>query len=165
SSCMSALTADSALGEQIRLDLLDMATLWADLHVALAPDAGAEIAAGEALDVLGEAERVFGPSPVLYKERQALAGRLGLDDLAQRSAEAASRSPPRNAWEHYAVGRHYFGAGDLKNAAGEFQSAVDLEPRGFWPRYYQAACAYRLRDFADAASGFDVCVALAPDLA
>ena len=91
--------------QRIRTDLLDLATLWADLRVRLASTAEAIQARREALRILVEAETDFGPSLVLCRERQAHAEALGLADEAQRAEIQARTLVPRTAWEHYALGR------------------------------------------------------------
>ncbi len=37
------------------------------------------------------------------------------------------------------------------------QKAVDLEPRGLWPRFYQGICSYQLRKYEDAVLAFTAC--------
>ncbi len=54
----------------VRDDLLDLAIHWADLQVYLAPPAAKEKARRKALEVLAQAEALFGPSPVLDEERK-----------------------------------------------------------------------------------------------
>ena len=115
--------------------------------------------------MLDEAETAFGPSHLLFRERQAHAEALGLTDVAEAAARGASRLPPRTAWEHCAVGRSLLASGDLARAGAAFERALALRPQDFWANFYQGVCAYRLRRFEDAVNAFRVCVALAPDRA
>src|SRR5262249_60989182 len=55
---------------EVRGDLLDLAVLWTDLRVRLAGPGQVHAARRTALEVLAEAEARFGPSRVLYPERQ-----------------------------------------------------------------------------------------------
>jgi tetratricopeptide (TPR) repeat protein len=149
--------------QRIPADLLDLAILWTDLRVRLAPEGEASRARHEALRVLMEAESmVLVPGPVLYRERQAHAEALGLTSMARAAARHVAEQAPRTAWEHYALGQSLLRSGELERASTEFEQALDLEPQDFWPNFYQGVCAYRLRRYRDAASAFRVCIALTP---
>ncbi len=155
----------SEIEQQIRTDLLDLAILWADLHVQLASGEHAGTARREALDVLAQAEAELGGSVVLSDERGRYAQALGLDEEARRAAETAAQLKPRNAWEHYALGRSLLRSGELEQAAARFAQAVDADPQAFWPNFQQGICAYRREQFPTALAAFSACVALAPDRA
>jgi serine/threonine protein kinase/Flp pilus assembly protein TadD len=146
--------------EQVRRDLLDLAILWADLRVSSASANEARRARAEAIDVLAQAEALFGQSCVLDMERQTHLAALGRSQ--QKLVPASS---PRTSWEHYAVGRAYLRAGDLDAAAREFEQSLALEPQGLWPNYYQGASAYRRGKLQDAVLAFTACTVLAPDQA
>jgi tetratricopeptide (TPR) repeat protein len=143
-----------ALEPAVRDDLLDLAILWAELKVRLAPAAGREEARRQALTVLDEAEALFGPSPVLDEERN-------LHGAPGRSLGTA----PATAWEHYALGRSLLRSGDLDRAAEQLGRAVRLQPQGLWPNFYQGLCAYRRGQYADALPAFSVCIGAAPEAA
>src|SRR5205085_3782451 len=55
--------------------------------------------------VLAEAEKLFGPTPVLYWERRALARALGWTEVERLAEAALAGLSARTAWEHYALGR------------------------------------------------------------
>jgi serine/threonine protein kinase/Tfp pilus assembly protein PilF len=155
---------EPGLDQQIHMDLLDLANLWTDLRMRLAAEPARADARREALGVLEQAEALFGPSCVLEQERQAHVNALapaGVPAPADRPAAPA----PRTAWEHYALGRVNFRAGDFERAAGHFERALELEPQGLWPNFYRGACAYHRAQYQDAVIAFSVCVALAPDRA
>jgi tetratricopeptide (TPR) repeat protein len=152
------------LEQQVRSDMLDLAVLWSDLRVRLAAD-GEEAARREALRVLAEAEEAFGPSAVLYRERQLHAEALGLDDVAHAAAARAAETAPRTAWEHYALGCSYLRSGKRDQAAEELRQAVEMDPGGLWPRFAQGRCAYLREEYGEALTAFEVCVALAPNSA
>jgi tetratricopeptide (TPR) repeat protein len=152
---------DEGLLQRLRIDFLDLAILWSDLRVRLA--AGSEPdARRDALRTLDEAERLFGASPVVARERQAHAEALGLVELAREAARARAELAPRTAWEHYALGRSLLTAGDLEAAAREFDRATDLRPQDLWAQFSRGLCAYRRHRFDTALSAFEVCVALSP---
>jgi tetratricopeptide (TPR) repeat protein len=151
-----------AIEQQLQTDLLDLALLSADLRVRLAPPQEVRAARKETLEVLSQAEALFGPSRVLYEERRAHTLALGLTDEAETAAQQGAALAPHSAWEHYALGRTYLRAGDLALAAEELEHAVALQPEGLWSNFYQGICAYRRGRFDDALLAFSVSVALAP---
>ena len=133
----------------VRADLRDLAVLWVSLRERTAA------ARDEDLNVLDQAEALFGPSPALRYERARL----------RPSTAEADDLPPRTAWDHYALGRLLLDDGKTDRAADELARAVALQPQGFWPNFYEGVCAHRRGLFAEAETSFRVCVALAPDSA
>jgi tetratricopeptide (TPR) repeat protein len=146
--------------DQVRADLLDLAILWTNLRVRRAGGPEVDGARGEALGVLAQAESLFGPSCVLYRERLAHAEALGRADEAREAARQSAALAPRTAWEHYALGRLLLRAGNLPEAAAHFDTARDLEPQSLWPHFYQGKCAFRRGRYEDAVVAFTTCVAL-----
>src|SRR5262249_6932676 len=104
--------------QRLRADLLELGVFGARLRVRLAAPDDLDRQRRAALLVLDQAVTQFGPRPVLERERQSYAEALGLSDLARAAADrlaalktsAALDSP----WEHYALGRSLFDAGDLE---------------------------------------------------
>jgi serine/threonine protein kinase len=156
---------DPHLREQIETDLLDLAILGTDLRVRLAPRGQTAATRREALEVLGEAEALFGPSCVTCAARRAHAGALGMTDTAAIAARQGLAVAPRTAWEHFGLGRVLFQAGDLPAAAAEFDAALAETPQAFWPTFYKGKCAYGRRQYEDAVLAFTACIVLAPDRA
>lgn len=60
----------SELNEQVRADLIEVAILWSDLRVRGSRSSDVGRARNEALQVLREAESLFGPSPALRLARR-----------------------------------------------------------------------------------------------
>ena len=149
----SGLEMDASKEEQVRADFRDLTVLWAALgHSA---ENGPADSRQRNLEVLDEAERLFGPGPVLeYERNRRLPSGPEKGDLT-----------PHTAWDHYALGRELLRDGKPEQAAGELDQAVALQPQGFWPNFYQGACAYRLERFAEAEAAFRVCLALYPSCA
>jgi serine/threonine protein kinase/tetratricopeptide (TPR) repeat protein len=141
--------------ENLRRDLLDAAVVWSECHVRLATPATIQQARREALELLDEAEALFGPSPVIRRQQHALG----------RAAAERPESVPRTAWEHYALGRWLLRNGNLTEAAEAFEQAVDMRPQDLWPWFGKGQCALRRQQCAEAIAAFSVCVALAPDSA
>jgi tetratricopeptide (TPR) repeat protein len=162
-----ALDGRQEIDRQVATDLLDVALIWADTRVQLANSKGPKRrqALRGALRILADAERLFGPKHVLYRQRQAYAQALGLDDLAHTAARHAARVPPRTTWDYHAVGRSLYEADRFAEADGLFRKAVALDPRGFWPNFYQGLCAYRLGQCAEAVGAFRACISLSPHTA
>jgi tetratricopeptide (TPR) repeat protein len=160
--------ADAPLDEttrRVRADLLDVAIIWADLRLRLTnADRAAEVRR-EALRLLAEAEKAFGPNAVLLREREGLARALGQHEEARAAARRRAELPPATAWEHYALGRRLLQDGDLGAAAGALEQAVALAPGEFWANFYQGECAFRRKRYREAVSAFRVCIALAPESA
>jgi serine/threonine protein kinase len=150
--------------QRFRTDFLDLAILWADLRVRLTAGRQDE-ARRDALRTLDEAERLFGASPVLARERQSHAEALGLADVARAAARSRAELVPQTAWEHYALGRSLLAAGSLEAAAVEFERATDLHPQTLGAQFARGICAYRRRCFETALNAFEVCVALSPGTA
>jgi serine/threonine protein kinase/tetratricopeptide (TPR) repeat protein len=155
----------SEMEQRVSTDLLDLAILWANLHVQAAPAERTAQARQESLAVLEQAEALFGPSPGLSLERRTQAEALGWSQAAHMEADRARGLASRTASEHDALGRIFLRSGDLQSAAAEFQRALDLRPQDFWPNFHQGICAYRLQRYQEAAAAFQVCIALAPGCA
>jgi serine/threonine protein kinase/Tfp pilus assembly protein PilF len=149
---------DTVLREQLRADLLDLAIVWAHLRGQVAEHRAA-------LEILRQAEEEFGPSHVLFQERRAHALALGRKDTADEAARAAAALPPSTAWEHFALGRALYRAGDWRRALREVDLALQMQPGALWPTFYRGCCAFRLRQYEEAIVAFSVCQALAGDQA
>jgi serine/threonine-protein kinase len=139
--------ATGDIGEQTRIDLLDLALFWSGLRSGAGDPAGAA-------QLLDEAEALCGRDPAMSPRRRALGVAPGESD-----------PEPTTAREYAARGRERLRAGDPAGAASDLQAAVDREPQGFWPNYYRGACAFKAGDHGRAVEAFSVCVALSPDRA
>jgi serine/threonine protein kinase/Flp pilus assembly protein TadD len=150
--------ADEELARQARLDLLDLAIFHAGLLARRERPAGRR----EALEVLAQAEALYGPSGALCREREAHALALGLGDLARQARRQADTLPPQTAWEHLALGRRLLAEGRPAEALVHFDRAFDLQPASLWANAGKGRCAYQLGRALDALAAFHACVALAP---
>jgi eukaryotic-like serine/threonine-protein kinase len=139
-----------ALDPAVRADLYDVAICWADLAATIHPSP----TAADSLAIVGEAEDLFGPSPVLEQERR----RHG-------APTSAATLTPQTAWEHYAAGRALLRLGELDAAATEIDRAVQLDPQALWPNFYQGVCSYRRGNFIEAVTAFGVAMGAAPNAA
>jgi tetratricopeptide (TPR) repeat protein len=144
------------LDQELRNDLLDLAAIWTDLRVRLAPPKESQAMRREALQLLEEAEALLGPSPVLEQERRLHAQALGLKETAQ------AVEPPRTVWARHALARSLLGAGRYEEAAAHLEQVREREPQRFWPNFYWGVCAYRLGRHKEAVHAFSICIALSP---
>ncbi len=133
-------------------DLLDLALLWTDIRIRLAPAGDEASAREETMRALEEAKTLFGPSIVLWQRIRAHADAIGAE------MTETELPPARTAWEHYALGRIFWQAGDLDRAATSFRAACTIQPQGFWPNFYAGLCAYKQKNYLDAATAFSVCI-------
>ena len=143
--------------QRVKTDLLELAAVWADLRLRLAPPSGVDEARRDALNVLDEANASFGPSLALDLRRARRSPRR-----SGRTSRPVPRPAPRTAWEHYDLGRYYLRAGRFELAAPEFRQTLDLRPHDFWSNFDQGLCTFRLRKFEDAVAAFTACIALMP---
>jgi eukaryotic-like serine/threonine-protein kinase len=153
----SAVT-DEEIDRQARADLLELALLWVELRIRLAPPGEQAAVRSEALRLFDEAQATCGNSLVLELARREYAP---TSPGSTHSATLASTTA-RTAWEHMALGRFLLRSNLPERAQEEFQRAVDLEPGDFWPNFYQAVCAYRRGEYAASLTAASVCVALSP---
>jgi len=152
----------SSRQRQLQADLLDVAVLWTGLRVRQARDKAA--ARREAMQVLDQAEELFGQSAVLWQERLTHAEALGQPAIAQESRRQVSLHAPRTAWEHLALGRALLQA-NQPEALDHLERSLKLQPGSLWANFYRGKCRYQLGDYQEALCSFSVCVALAPDRA
>jgi serine/threonine protein kinase/Flp pilus assembly protein TadD len=150
--------------QQVQADMLDLAILWTQLRVSLAGPNEAR-ARRQALEVLDQAEELFGSSQALCLERLAHAKKLGLPDLARQAQKQADSLPPHTAREHFALGRALYQAGRLKEAGEQFDQSLELQENNLWAHFYRGKCQYQLENYTDALASFQSCVVLARDQA
>jgi tetratricopeptide (TPR) repeat protein len=153
------------LREQVRADLLDLATVIADLVLRTAVAAGLPEARREASSVLDEAESLFGTSCVLEAERHSLATPNAVGAVPQDNSRPAGDGRPCSAWDHFAIGRVLYRQGEIAAAEKEMDCALAMQPGALWPNFWKGNCAFRLNRAQDAVVAFSVCVAIAPEVA
>ena len=147
---------------RVRMDLLDLAVLWSELRMHVAPPEKNAQTRLEVLALLNDAQALSGPSPILE-----LARRQYSTDAGDESSRVDSRFTlaPQTAWEHFSTGRLLFRSEQWEPARAELQEAIHLEPNAFWPNFYLTLVEYRLEHFDAALTSASVCVALSPESA
>lgn len=148
-------------------DLLELAIITADVQVRSVPADSADYkeALRKSLATLSEAQALFGPRHMLYRQRQHYAEALGDATLARTAGQEARIYSPTTAWDHYWIGRLAYQEQDFRRAAVSLHQAVLLAPQDFWPNFYEGLTAHRLGKYADAVSAFRVCISLSPETA
>jgi tetratricopeptide (TPR) repeat protein len=144
---------------QIQTDFLDLALVAIHLRSTAGMDNGRH---REALDMLAEAEKLFGASPVLLQEKVFHARAAGDKTLARAAENALHLTPPKTPWDYYALGRSLLQTGALDQAARHLDQAVALAPDAFWPNFYQGVCAFRQGKFAGAVEAFRAALVAQP---
>jgi tetratricopeptide (TPR) repeat protein len=144
--------------EEVQVDLLDLALLWSVLRAEQTPPADGR---RDALRILDEAEELLGRRAALDRERQRHYAALGDTRAACAAERRAKELPAETSWDHTALGRSLFRAGNSARADEEFQRALAQQPQGLWPHFYAGLCAYRLGRPDDAVLDFTFCAALA----
>ncbi len=142
---------------RVREDLLDLATIWADLSVRTASKAEASDALRRAIAILTEAERDYGASPALVRDLNRYLAAAG-----EKRMTSPRPLPPHSGWDHFDLGRSYLRSGELALAEASFRRAVELEPGRFWAQFHWGICCYKLGLNDDAASAMSACIALDP---
>jgi Flp pilus assembly protein TadD len=151
--------ASPRIGESPGRDLLDLALVWTDVQVRLAPSDQRTQAYAHAAAILRSVEEVEGGSPVLKHE---------LKKYSSGSADKimeGSPTTPRSAWECYALGRSLMQSGDLASADSLFDEAIRLGPSEFWPWFCRGVCSLRQGKYSVAKEAFTVAIALRPQSA
>jgi serine/threonine protein kinase len=144
--------------QRTKTDLLELAAVWADLRIRLAPVAEETQARREVLQLLDDADAAYGPSLAIALRRESLAD-------PEPHAPDGERGParaPRSAWEHYDLGRYLLRSGQIEGAAAEFEQTLALRPDDFWSNFYKGLCAFRLKRFDESVAAFTACTALMP---
>jgi tetratricopeptide (TPR) repeat protein len=144
----------------VRSDLVDLATILADLRTRWGNADGLIAANSVALEILRQAKEDFGPSPALTRDLRIYAAAAGRTDASEVPVP-----PPLTAWEHYDLGRSHLRSADYSSAERAFRRSIALRPEEFWPHYYHGICCYRLARFHDAVASLSTAIALAPQTA
>jgi tetratricopeptide (TPR) repeat protein len=146
---------DEETERAIKTDLLELATVWAELDVRLAPGPAEAAARRAAREFLDRAEAELGPKSALDPPHRG-------EDRGRGPIPGAVATTPG---EHFDLGRRYLRSGQIAPAAEEFRRTLDRRPQDFWPNFYQGLCAYWLGDYKDACAAFRTCIALQPEAA
>jgi eukaryotic-like serine/threonine-protein kinase len=126
-------------------DFLDVILLWLDRQPpGRDPDAVA---------VLDDLERLFGPSAAVRAEQSRRAG---------KAAAPADTPEPRSAWEHAALGRMRLQQGRVPEAEQHFERAWRMAPGDRWISFLLGQCAFRLGRYEEAVAAFSLCVGADP---
>lgn len=145
---------------RIEADLLDIAILSIDLQLHNASEDEVPTIRRQAMEVLEQAEALFGPSHFLLWQRREHAQRLGWTDVAEELRERDTGLAPVGAWEHYRLGRSLLQRHQPAQARRYLAEAVAIDPTQFWFHFDYARCLYRGAQWQGAVQEFTACIAL-----
>ena len=128
--------------ETARVSLLDQAMNWNRRAAATHPDP--------------ESFRA------VWLQRAYLAQLAGNRSEAEQFILKVKAIPPSTS-SSVLEGRQLIAEGKLVDAHQLLRDAVQTDPRDFWAVFYQAICAQRLGQEREAATGYEVCIALQPN--
>jgi serine/threonine protein kinase/tetratricopeptide (TPR) repeat protein len=171
-----------AFAQRVEPDLQDLALLWTELRLRLAPGNEMSSVGQECLEVLDQAkDELFArPNRVLCMERQAVARKaqqtvVAPADLekqpdlrywakvAQEAGEQADKLLPaaESVSERCALGRFWLQHGEVEKALKELLETIKSdsemsrhENQNPWLHYYKAKCLYRLKQYQGAIDAF-----------
>ena len=163
---------DVANGTDAADDLQDLAIFLADTGTRFASSAELDSWQTSSLQILDEAEAMFGPSRVLEFQRSICSGsksslrqQSGYPEADEIASVSAVKSSSRLAWEHCAIGRGLFLENRFPEAMFELETAVKLNSSATWPNFYAGLCANRLGRHDEAVTALSVCIGALPDQA
>jgi serine/threonine protein kinase/Tfp pilus assembly protein PilF len=122
-----------------------------------------EATAAQALALLDRAAALGLTTRAYHLRRAHYLARLGELAAAQRERERAAALQPSSALDYFLMGEEQYRQNNCKQAIGDFQDALQLQPSHFWARYYLALCWLKTRRWDLAASGFTACLGWRPD--
>jgi serine/threonine protein kinase/tetratricopeptide (TPR) repeat protein len=146
---------DRAFQEQICTDLRDLIAIWPDLSVRTAPTTDVAAARDASIQLLRQAEDLFGSDRFLSEMRKSLV----------TGKDSPSADGPGPSGSHLHRGRVLMHSGKLTDAVTALNAELAERPGSFWGHFYLGMCYYRMRDWESSLTHFHVCVALAPDSA
>jgi tetratricopeptide (TPR) repeat protein len=120
--------------------------------------AEAEPTPAEGLRRLDEAARLRPGTKAWHLRRAVCLSRAGRSADAEEEHDAAGRTPPTTAFDHFLVGQERYKRGDLSAAMSEFDAALELQPSQFWSQCLRSVCCVQLRQFSEAKTGFTACL-------
>jgi tetratricopeptide (TPR) repeat protein len=144
----------------MRHDLLDLAILSGRLEVQLADPDHKAPAQARALDLLDQAETLFGTNRALLYDRYVYAKDSNRSKVAEQARQGLESRGAAGTWDRVAYGRSLLESGDLENARMELEKASQEEPRHFWAQLYLGKCLYLAGRFSEAQVPLSIAEAL-----
>jgi tetratricopeptide (TPR) repeat protein len=119
-------------------------------------------AADEAIRILRQAERLGIPTRAWHQRMARYLRQRGQDGF-KAEEQLAEQFPPTLALDYYLLGDDHYKAGELKEAARDFDNVLALAPKNFLARYVLAVCYVRLDQPAEAQGILTFCTSQRPD--
>jgi eukaryotic-like serine/threonine-protein kinase len=114
------------------------------------------------LRCLDQAARLRPPTKAFHLRRAACLTRAGAAPAAELEIHLAEALKPATAFDHFLVGQERYKRGDFATAIQSFSRALQLRPDHFWANCLWATSCLQLKQFSEAKSGLNACVALQP---
>ena len=127
--------------------------------------AEAEPTPEDGLRRLDEAAHLRPATMAWHLRRAACLARAGRSAEAKREQDAADRTKPATAFDHFLVGQERYKRGDLSAAISEFSAALELQPDQFWSQCLRSVCCLQLQQFSEAKTGLTASLQREPRLA
>ena len=127
--------------------------------------AEAEPTPEEGLRRLDEAAHLRPATMAWHLRRAACLARAGRSAEAKREQDAADRTKPATAFDHFLVGQERYKRGDLSAAISAFSAALELQPDQFWSQFLRSVCCLQLQQFSEAKTGLTASLQREPRLA
>ena len=124
--------------------------------------AEAEPTPDDGLRRLDQAARLRPGTMAIHLRRAACLTRAGRAAEAKREQDAADRTKPATAFDHFLVGQERYKRGDLSAATSAFSAALEIEPGQFWAQCLRSVCCLQLDQFTEAKTGFTACLQREP---
>ena len=147
---LAGLTASLTQGEQ--------AEVVEGCYGLLLSLAEAEPTPADGLLRLDEAARLRPATMAFHLRRAACLARAGRMAEAKQGRDAADRTRPTTAFDHFLVGQERYKRGDLSAAMSEFYAALEIQPNQFWSQCLRSVCLVKLERFDEAWTGFTACL-------
>ncbi len=120
--------------------------------------AEAEPTPAEGLRRLDEAARLWPATMAWHLRRAACLARAGRMAEAEQERDAADRTLPSTAFDHFLIGQERYKRGDPSAAMSEFYAALEIQPNQFWSQCLRSVCFVKLERFEEAWTGFTACL-------
>ena len=124
--------------------------------------AEAEPTPEEGLRRLDVAARMRPATMAFHLRRAACLARAGRAAEAKLERDAADRTQPATAFDHFLIGQERYKRGEWSEAMRSFYAASELQPDQFWSQCLWSVCCIQLQQFDDAKSGLNACIQREP---
>jgi tetratricopeptide (TPR) repeat protein/tRNA A-37 threonylcarbamoyl transferase component Bud32 len=162
---LAALPPSLSPGERTEIEegCYELLLILAEAVAEALPGEDPREQAGRGLEILDQAARLRpGSSRADHWRRAAYLARMGDRAGEARERAAADRVPPSTALDYFLIGKERSRRGEWKEAARDFNAALQLQPDHFWAQCLSSIAAAQTRLYAEAKVGLNVCLRREP---